>query len=56
MPVLPGGEIAIGPAAPAFDPDLRLIDPVARDKLATLLKRFGPWIAANPASPAKDTP
>lgn len=52
MPVLPGGEIAVGPAKDAFDDQLRLTDAVTREKLASLLSRFGPWIEANPHPPA----
>lgn len=44
MPVLPGLEIAIGPAADAFDADLRLTDETAREKLAALLAAFDRWL------------
>lgn len=44
MPVLPGIEVAVGPAKGAFDDNLRLTDDTAREKLAGLLAAFDAWI------------
>lgn len=56
MPVLPGIEVAVGPAKDAFDDDLRLTDDRARDLLNRLLLAFDRWLPLHvPASRDNDT-
>lgn len=57
MPVLPGIEVAVGPAKDAFDDDLRLTDDTTRDLLHRLLAAFGQWLPLHvPAAERKDQP
>ena len=44
MPVLPGREVLVGPAAQAFDGD-RLTDDTARKLITTMLGEFDHWLA-----------
>lgn len=43
MPVLPGHEVLVGPAEPAFEDD-RLTDEKARQLLAAMLAEFDRWL------------
>lgn len=56
MPVLPGIEVAVGPAKDAFDDDLRLTDDTARDLLNRLLLAFESWLPLHvPAAQEQET-
>lgn len=45
MPVLPGHEVAVGPAKDAFDDHLKLTDDTAREKLNQLLAAYNNWLS-----------
>jgi chromate reductase len=55
MPVLGGVEVAVGPAAPAFDAALHLTDDTTRDRLRDLLERFHDWTLQHPLPDARPT-
>lgn len=44
MPVLPGFEVAVGPAGDAFDDALRLTDDTTRETLEAMLAAFDCWL------------